>query len=137
MYGLVLYNIQQYIQLHKGADQWKEIVKNAELSTYSFAYHDVYAESVLPKLVESAVELLEIPQDELMFELGASFVRFMKEVGYEGVLKVLGRDFKSFINGLDSIHEHLKSTYPKIKPPSFFCVNESKTGITLQYRSRR
>lgn len=28
-------------------------------------------------------------------------------------------------------------SYPKMRPPSFFVVNESKTGITLEYRSRR
>uniref|UniRef100_A0A1I8FK74 guanylate cyclase n=1 Tax=Macrostomum lignano TaxID=282301 RepID=A0A1I8FK74_9PLAT len=28
-------------------------------------------------------------------------------------------------------------SYKKLKPPSFFCMNESSTGITLQYRTRR
>lgn len=137
MYGLVLYNVQQYIQKQKGEEIWRSIIKRASLDTFNFAYHDIYGEPVLHKLIDAASEILEVPPEELMFEVGQSFIRFTQEIGYEGVLKVLGRDLKSFINGLDSIHEHLKSSYPKIKAPSFFCVNESRTGITLQYRSRR
>ena len=34
-------------------------------------------------------------------------------------------------------HEYIRFSYPKIKAPSFICLNESVDGITLLYRSRR
>lgn len=39
--------------------------------------------------------------------------------------------------GLDNLHEYLKFSYPRMRAPSFFCENESSTGLTLHYRSRR
>lgn len=41
------------------------------------------------------------------------------------------------ITGLDNLHEYLKFSYPRLKPPSFICENETKQGLTLHYRSKR
>ena len=39
--------------------------------------------------------------------------------------------------GLDNLHEYLKFSYPRMRAPSFFCENETSTGLTLHYRSKR
>ena len=44
---------------------------------------------------------------------------------------------RDFLNGLDNLHEYLRFSYPKLKPPSFFVENETKSGLTLHYRTRR
>ena len=41
------------------------------------------------------------------------------------------------LSGLDNLHEYLKFSYPRMRAPSFFCENESSTGLTLHYRSKR
>ena len=53
------------------------------------------------------------------------------------ILKVLGRNVRDFLSNLDNLHEYLRFSYPKIKPPSFFVTDESVDGITLHYRSKR
>ncbi len=50
-------------------------------------------------------------------------------------LQVLGRHVRDFVNGLDNLHEYLRFSYPKVQPPTFFCQEESATGVTLHYRS--
>lgn len=50
-------------------------------------------------------------------------------------MRVLGRTFPQFLNGLDNLHEYLRFSFPKLKPPSFYCEHESRTGLTLHYRS--
>jgi len=50
---------------------------------------------------------------------------------------VLGRNLRDFLNGLDNLHEYLKHSYPKLRPPSFFVDNETPFGLTLHYRSKR
>ncbi|KAG7275730.1 hypothetical protein CRUP_009833, partial [Coryphaenoides rupestris] len=50
---------------------------------------------------------------------------------------VLGRHVRDFVNGLDNLHEYLRFSYPKVQPPTFFCQEESATGVTLHYRSKR
>ena len=44
---------------------------------------------------------------------------------------------RDFLNGLDNLHEYMRFSYPKLKPPSFFVEKESAEGIRLHYRSRR
>lgn len=53
------------------------------------------------------------------------------------LFQVLGRHMRDFLNGLDNLHEYLRFSYPKLRPPSFFVENENKNGLTLHYRSRR
>jgi guanylate cyclase len=44
---------------------------------------------------------------------------------------------RDFLNGLDNLHEYMRFSYPKLKPPSFFVEKETADGITLHYRSKR
>lgn len=53
------------------------------------------------------------------------------------ILKVLGRNVRDFLSNLDNLHEYLRFSYPKIKPPSFFVTDETEDGLTLHYRSKR
>lgn len=51
--------------------------------------------------------------------------------------RVLGRHMRDFLNGLDNLHEYMRFSYPKLKPPSFFVEKESPNGLLLHYRSKR
>uniref|UniRef100_A0A3Q2YIB4 guanylate cyclase n=1 Tax=Hippocampus comes TaxID=109280 RepID=A0A3Q2YIB4_HIPCM len=66
---------------------------------------------------------------------GVYFLGFVGKYGYDRILKVLGRHVRDFVNGLDNLHEYLRFSYPKVQPPTFFCQEESATGVTLHYRS--
>ena len=72
-----------------------------------------------------------------MEELGVDFVGYVSQFGYDKILRVLGRHLRDFLNGLDNLHEYMKFSYPKLKPPSFFIQNETPNGLLLYYRSRR
>jgi guanylate cyclase, other len=72
-----------------------------------------------------------------MEELGVEFVNFIGQYGYDRILRVLGRHMRDFLNGLDNLHEYMRYSYPKLKPPSFFVENETVDGLTLHYRSNR
>ena len=72
-----------------------------------------------------------------MQEFGHDFVNFLGQFGYERILKILGRSLKDFLNGLDNLHEYMRYSYPKLKPPSFFVEKETPNGLILHYRSKR
>lgn len=72
-----------------------------------------------------------------MEEMGKEFVNFVSQFGYDKILRVLGRNLRDFLNGLDNLHEYMKFSYPKLKPPSFFISNETPLGLILHYRSKR
>ena len=62
------------------------------------------------------------------------FVDYMSDVGYDIILKTLGRHLRDFLNGLDNIHEYLKQSYPMMNAPSFYCEDETAYGLTLHYK---
>ena len=56
------------------------------------------------------------------------------QYGYDRIMRVLGRNLRDFLNGLDNLHEYLRFSNPHLKPPSFFCEHETKQGLILHYR---
>lgn len=44
---------------------------------------------------------------------------------------------RDFLNGLDDLHEYLRFSYPKMRPPSFFCENETPYGMIMHYTTKR
>uniref|UniRef100_A0A1I8GYZ9 guanylate cyclase n=1 Tax=Macrostomum lignano TaxID=282301 RepID=A0A1I8GYZ9_9PLAT len=137
MYGLLLEGIHAFITSKFSEDVWDAILARAKTDTRNFRTREVYSDGLIPLIVDAACEELRMSNDDIMFENGVFFITFLSNFGYDSILRVLGRDLRDFLNGLDNLHEYLRFTYVKMRPPSFFCVNESKTGITLQYRSKR
>nr|XP_053641407.1 soluble guanylate cyclase 88E-like [Cherax quadricarinatus] len=137
MYGLLLENLSEYIKTEYGEDKWEEIRHEANIQQPVFSTHKVYNEGLIPRLAAAATGVLGVTKEQIMFGMGEFFVEFVGQYGYDRVLSVLGRHVRDFLNGLDNLHEYLKFSYPRMKPPSFFCESESSTGMLLHYRSKR
>jgi guanylate cyclase len=72
-----------------------------------------------------------------MENFGMEFITFMTQFGYERILRILGRSLKDFLNGLDNLHEYMRYSYPKLRPPSFYVEKETPNGLVLHYKSKR
>ena len=90
-----------------------------------------------------------------MDAFGIEFVSYIATYGYDRVLRILyanrrsdetkmsriffssGHNMRDFLNGLDNLHEYMRYTYPRMRPPSFYVEKETAQGLTLHYRSRR
>lgn len=57
MYGLLLENISEYIKNAYGEDKWEEIRRKAAVEQTSFSAHQVYSESLIPRLAKSAMDV--------------------------------------------------------------------------------
>ncbi|XP_037071321.1 soluble guanylate cyclase 88E-like [Pollicipes pollicipes] len=137
MYGLLLENLAEFIKVGYGEDQWEAIRREAMVDMPSFSTHQVYPEGLLPRLAKVACKVLKVTEQEFFENMGVFFVNFVGQYGYDRVLSVLGRHVRDFLNGLDNLHEYLKFSYPRMRPPSFFCESETATGMVLHYRSKR
>lgn len=137
MYGLILENMSEYIKQVYGEDRWEEIRRQAAVEQPSFSVHQVYPETLIPRLAKKAIQVLGITEREFFDQMGVHFVGFVGQYGYDRVLSVLGRHVRDFLNGLDNLHEYLKFSYPRMRAPSFICENETRHGLTLHYRSKR
>jgi len=137
MYGLILEGIGDAIRRKFGDEMWEEMRKKAGVTQHSFNMHKTYSETVIPRLAKAGSEVTGRPIDEVMELCGYAFVAYVTPYGYDRVLRILGRHLRDLLGGLDNLHEYLKFSYPKMKPPSFFVENESKQGLVLHYRSKR
>ncbi|CAD6224088.1 GSCOCG00005475001-RA-CDS [Cotesia congregata] len=140
MYGLILENMSEYIRQKYGEDKWEEIRRVAAVDQPSFSVHQVYPETLIPRLAKKAIAILGVSEKEFFDQMGVHFVSFVGQYGYDRVLSVLGRHVRDFLNGLDNLHEYLKFSYPRMRAPSFICENETRQGknsLTLHYRSKR
>ncbi|CAG2164575.1 unnamed protein product [Oppiella nova] len=130
-------NIHQHTCKRYGRDAWDEIRKLAKVKEPTFSIHKIYPDSYVPRLTAQAMKVLGITEREYLYNIGVSFVSLVGVYGYDKILSVLGRQFRDFLNGLDNLHEYLRFSYPKLKPPSYFVNNETEQGMTLHYRSKR
>ncbi|KAK3581513.1 hypothetical protein CHS0354_031857 [Potamilus streckersoni] len=137
MYGLLIESIVHHLKQTYGENVWLQIRKAANLQQMAFSTHERYSERVIPNIAEAASQITGKPVEDIMDAFGVAFVTFMAQYGYDKILKVLGRHMRDFLNGLDNLHEYLRFSYSKLRPPSFFVQHESKTGLLLHYRSRR
>ena len=77
-------------------------------------------------------------KNDLLEQFGESFFNFCVDSGYQTILKSIGRDLRSFFGSLDSLHEHLSTKYPGMRPPSFKVLDGPSPGtLILQYASER
>ncbi|XP_067126780.1 soluble guanylate cyclase 88E-like isoform X2 [Centruroides vittatus] len=137
MYGLILENLSQYVSTTYGESKWEEIRRLAAVDHATFSTHHVYPDNYIPRLTCKACKVLSVSERDFLEGMGVYFVSYVGQYGYDRVLSVLGRYMRDFLNGLDNLHEYLKFSYPRMKAPSFFCENETSTGLTLHYRSTR
>ncbi|CAI5456046.1 unnamed protein product [Caenorhabditis angaria] len=137
MYGLIIDHIATYIKEKYGESAWAEVKFVSGITDDTFQMDGIFSEGLPHKLIWACRDVTNVAIDELMTNIGHSFYKFLGKYEFNKVLRVLGRTFPQFLNGLDNLHEYLRFTFPKLKPPSFYCEHESRTGLTLHYRSKR
>ena len=137
MYGLISENLRDMIIEEHGEAMWIKVRELAGVKCQSFVLHNVYSDATVARMAQAYAELTSNSLDTIMKSLGVSFVPFVEKNGYTDLLKVLGRNMRDFLNGLDSLHEYVRFSYTKLKPPSFFVEMETARGMILHYRSKR
>ncbi|XP_032237321.1 soluble guanylate cyclase 89Db isoform X1 [Nematostella vectensis] len=141
MYGMLLESIQHYIKELHGEGVWDQIRFLAGVEHHVFVTHQRYSDAIFQKLAEGSAKVLGKEmgwgKDDFMQFFGKCFVKFFSNYGYDKVIKVFGRHLRDFLNGIDTIHEQMRFGYPKMESPTFHCTEETSTGLTLHYRSKR
>ena len=137
MYGLLLEGIYDFIVKNYGEEVWAKVREKGGVRHSTFTTQKTYSETVIPRLAKAICDEAGLEMDHLMHSLGYHFVQFVGQYGYDMMLKVLGRRMRDFLNGLDNLHEYLRLTYPKLKPPSFHISDETADGLTMHYRTKR
>lgn len=88
MYGLLIESIMDYIRKRFGDEAWESIRQKAGIPHTCFSTHETYSEQLIPKIADSASQVIGLPEDELMDAFGVAFVSFVGQYGYDSILKV-------------------------------------------------
>jgi len=138
---MLLESVQYFLTEKFGEAKWNEIRERAGICDHMFITHKRYSESFMKKIADTAAEILgeetDMLSDDFMQYFGTCFVKFFSHYGYDRVIKVSGRYLRDFLIGIDNLHEHMRFGYPKLQSPSFFCEEETSSGLILHYISKR
>ena len=126
MYGLLLKNLQEYIESTYGEKKWEAIKDAFKLSLAEFPVKDVFPEGQLIKMGKKAMQTLDVKDEEFYEGMGAYFVGITENIGFFKFIEHLGRELRDFFLNLDNLHDYLKYTFPRMKPPSFFVQDETE-----------
>ncbi|CAF0750645.1 unnamed protein product [Adineta ricciae] len=137
MYGLLLQSAIEIIRAKYGQETWEQIKTMLHLDLNSFSAFQQYGETLFVRITKILSETKNEPIGDLMNTFGLEFVSYISNYGYDRVLRILGHNMRDFLNGLDNLHEYMRYTYPRMRPPSFYVEKETAHGLTLHYRSRR
>ncbi|TPP66116.1 Soluble guanylate cyclase 88E [Fasciola gigantica] len=135
--GKSLKRLKSFILSEFSESVWNEVISLAESETFDFELKRNYEEQTFTRIIAAAANVTARTEDEIRYGMGRSFKDFFAFRESAQTIRVIGRYMRDFLNGLDNFHEFLRSTYPQMKPPSFFCMQESRSGITLQYQTIR
>ncbi|VEL35871.1 unnamed protein product [Protopolystoma xenopodis] len=137
MYGLIIEGVKHFVDTVYGEDVWPILLELANVRNREFQTRSVYQETIIERLMVALAKMIDSTPADLLYQNGKHFVTFMCEAGYQKLLRVLGRDFVNFMHNLDNLHEYLRFSYPKIRPPSFVVISETPKQIELQYCTKR
>ncbi|XP_025108472.1 guanylate cyclase soluble subunit beta-2-like isoform X2 [Pomacea canaliculata] len=102
-----------------------------------FLQFDYFGDEITVGLIMAASKCLNLPLNTVLEAFGDFFLKHCLQNGYDNMLRTLGRDMKSFIQNLDSLHALLTLTYDKLVAPSFRCLSNPDGTLTLHYYSCR
>lgn len=144
MYGWILSSFESTILNKYGPEKWKEIQEMAECSvkTGEFIKNVHYSDDLINGLIMASTRILNVPQDQLIEELGENFLNFIRENGYDSTIRSQGSNFSEFLVNLNEPHRLLRSRFPDSYLPEFWCTNfkdeDEKTHFCiLHYYSQR
>ena len=141
IYGMLLESVHHYLLESHGDTKWDEIRTEAGITSHTFITHQKYPENSMRQIAEAKAEVLreegDMAVETNMRYFGRCFVKFFTHYGYDKIIRVSGRHLRDFFIGIDSLHEHMRFGYPMLQSPMFYCNEETSSGLTLHYTSKR
>ncbi|KPJ13190.1 Soluble guanylate cyclase 89Db [Papilio machaon] len=75
--------------------------------------------------------------EKVMDFFGRCFVKFFTNYGYDTMIRATGRYFCTFLQSVDSIHQRMRFTFPRMRSPSMQLTRAHIHGAELVYSSGR
>ena len=137
MYGMVNNAFRQYVIDRDGETAWNDIVTEAGLETAEFGAMTSYDDDVTMTIVEAMVARSGRDIDDLLRDVGRSWIGFAKTTSFAGLLAFAGSDYATLLGNLNDMHAKIKASLTAIRPPAFDCVTREDGLLEVTYQSER
>jgi len=138
MYGFFNRAFEHYFIHTYGDTLWEEVKMNANFYEESFDEGTVYDDNMISDLMDVACDLLDIELEELQENFGESYFTHCLSSKHGKLLKALGGNLYDFLTNIDSLHDHLSSTFAGVKLPTFRVKHDNmQRSISVNYYSDR
>ena len=123
MYGWINASLESLVISKFGVDTWKEIREKSGLQISEiWNRYENYPDSYTYDLVGAATAVLGLEASEILEVFGQYFLRYVKDEGYDNLLRCLGSDLQTWLSNVNMMHVHLGRALPKMIAPQFWCV---------------
>lgn len=137
MYGLVNKAVQGFVTSSFGQETWERIRQEAGVQEVAFVGMNPYPDEVTYNLVGAGSKVLGLPAEQILEAFGIYYMTFSAKEGYGPMLKMMGDNLPEFLHNLNPMHERLKLTFPKLKPPLITVTDETPNSLHVHYHSDR
>ncbi|MEL6964277.1 MAG: heme NO-binding domain-containing protein [Pseudomonadota bacterium] len=137
MYGMVNNAFRQYVIDREGEHAWNAVIAKAGLETLEFGAMKAYDDQVTLSIVGTMVAESGRNIDELLRDVGKSWVGFAKTTPFANLLAMAGQEFETLVSNLNDMHAKIKLSLPDIRPPSFDCRLCEDGLLEITYQSER
>lgn len=137
MYGLINKAVQDVVVSKAGAEGWRKVCEKNGLTQPMFVGFEQYPDAQTYGLVGAASDVLGMPANTLLEEIGVYWSKFTVEQGYGHLMDMAGDSVYQVLQELNNIHARLMVTLPELRPPSFECLRREDGVILVKYYSER
>ena len=136
MYGMVNKAVRGLVIENFSEETWQKIRSIADAPD-NFVAFEQYDDAVTYNLVGAAVEVLNMPAEDVLKAFGDYWIRRVATVSYAELMDKTGNNFVGFVQNLDHLHSRIKATFPGYTPPSFRVKHIDDHHFWLDYYSNR
>jgi Haem-NO-binding len=137
MYGMVNNAIRLFVIENHGAETWQQVCQRTGVDPGEFAAVLPYDDSVSLDLIAQASARTGLNMEELLRRIGRYWVHFAATSAFGPLIAFGGTNFEEFLGNLDAMHSKIKSSLPKLAPPSFRVERQNDGNLRVTYRSCR
>ncbi|TNN11718.1 Soluble guanylate cyclase 88E [Schistosoma japonicum] len=136
MYGVLFEILRNYIVVTFGSSVWEAAVEIVNGHPLEIHVRQNYSTRLFTGIIKSLCDFIGLPEEDIYYEFGIKSVDYLTNNGFRNSFRVLGKNYIDFLQNVNELHEYLRFSYPKLKPPdikSLQLITMSSLWITLPY----
>lgn len=137
MYGMVNNAIRAYVRESQGDAAWSVVCERLAADPGEFAAMLPYDDAVTIALVTETARTIGEPFEAVLRDIGRYWVFFAARSSFGPLIAFGGTTFEEFLGNLDAMHSKIKTSLPKLQPPSFAVEQLADNTVSVLYRSQR